>query len=68
MNNNQRPHFWIPDNEVEQVSKTIQGVIDLRLTQFIMPGFSPFLPSVLRHALLSIRGTPVGLPRFRNMR
>ena len=27
-----------------------------------------FLPSVLRHALLSIRGTPVGLPQFRNMR
>lgn len=25
MNNNQRPHFWIPDNEVEQVSKTIRG-------------------------------------------
>ena len=27
-----------------------------------------FLPSVLHHALLSIRGTPAGLPRFRNMR
>lgn len=25
MSNNQRPHFWIPDNEVEQVSKTIRG-------------------------------------------
>lgn len=23
--NNQRPHFWIPDNEVEQVSKTLRG-------------------------------------------
>ena len=25
MSINQRPHFWIPDNEVEQVSKTIRG-------------------------------------------
>lgn len=30
--------------------------------------YAPFLPSVLRHAWFSIRGTPVGLPRFRSMR
>lgn len=25
MKNKQHPHFWIPDNEVEQVSKTLRG-------------------------------------------
>ena len=25
MNKKQRPHFWIPDEEVEQISKTLQA-------------------------------------------
>ena len=35
---------------------------------FFRPFHLSFLPMLQRHVLLSIRGTPVGLPRFRSMR